>query len=68
MGVVVRLQWRINRIAGIEDTLFTLGEIEKIAESFNMSDHRAHTTASNVKTYLTQAQTFDRLSMSASAS
>jgi hypothetical protein len=57
------LQWRINRIAGIEDTLFTFGEIQEIAENLNIADPRAHTTASNAKTYLTQAQTFDRLSM-----
>jgi hypothetical protein len=57
------LQWRINRIAGIEDTLFTFGEIEEIAENLNIPDPRSHTTASNAKTYLTQAHIFDRLSM-----
>jgi hypothetical protein len=57
------LQWRINRIAAVEDTIFTTGEICEIAENFNIDHAQAHTAASNAKMYLQDPAVFDRLSI-----
>src|SRR3954447_8766104 len=35
-------QWRLNRIAAIEDTMFTLGFIEEVAENLQIEHPQAH--------------------------
>jgi hypothetical protein len=56
-------QWRINRCAAIEDTMFTLGFIEEVAENLQIAHPEAHLSASNAKTFRLEAKEFDRLSM-----
>src|SRR6202050_2900049 len=47
--VYANLQWRINRAAGIEDTMFTLGIMEEVAENLNIENAAAHNATSNRK-------------------
>jgi len=56
-------QWRIQRIAAIEDTMFTLGFIEEIAENLQIEHPQAHLAASNAKTFRQDAKEFDKLSL-----
>ena len=56
-------QWRINRAAAIEDTMFTLGIMEETAENLNIEDAEAHNATSNAKTFRGGAHEFDKLSM-----
>jgi hypothetical protein len=61
--VYANLQWRINRAAGIEDTMFTLGIMEEVAENLNIENAEAHNATSNAKTFRCDAKAFDRLSI-----
>ncbi len=56
-------QWRINRAAAIEDTMFTLGVMEQVAENLNIEHPEAHNATSNAKTFRAEAQAFERLSI-----
>ncbi len=56
-------QWRINRAAAIEDTMFTLGLMEEVAENLNIEHPEAHNATSNAKTFRAEAQAFERLSI-----
>jgi len=56
-------QWRIQRIAAIEDTMFTLGLIEEVAENLQIHHAEAHVAASNAKTFRQEGKEFERLSM-----
>jgi len=56
-------QWRINRIAAVEDTMFSLGFIEEIAENLQIQHAEAHLAASNAKTFRQEAKEFDKLSI-----
>jgi hypothetical protein len=57
------IQWRINRAAAIEDTMFTPGIMEEVAENLNIENAEAHNATSNVKTFRSDARAFDRISM-----
>src|SRR3984885_870163 len=57
------IQWRINRAAAIEDTMFTLGIMEEVAENLNIESPEAHNATSNAKTFRCDAKAFDRLSI-----
>jgi hypothetical protein len=56
-------QWRINRAAALEETMFTLGIMEEIAENLNIEHPEAHNATSNAKTFRSDAKEFDKLSM-----
>jgi len=56
-------QWRINRAATIEDNMFALGMMEDIAGNLNLEHPEVHNAASTAKTFRSDAQEFDRLSM-----
>jgi hypothetical protein len=56
-------QWRINRAAALEETMFTLGIMEEIAENLNIEHPEAHNATSNAKTFRADAKEFDKLSM-----
>ena len=57
------IQWRINRAAAIEDTMFTLGIMEEVAENLNIENAEAHNATSNAKTFRTDPKAFDRISI-----
>ena len=57
------IQWRINRAATIEDTMFTLGIMEEVAENLNIENAEAHNATSNAKTFRIDAKAFDRISI-----
>jgi len=56
-------QWRINRAAAIEETMFTLGLMEEVAENLNIEHPQAHNATSNAKTFRAEAAEFARLSL-----
>src|SRR5947209_3676522 len=56
-------QWRIHRCAAIEETMFTLGVIEEVAENLQIEHPQAHVAASNAKCFRQESREFDRLSM-----
>jgi len=56
-------QWRINRASAVEDTLYTVGVMEEIAENLNLEHPEAHNAVSNAKAFRESSQVFDRLSM-----
>ena len=56
-------QWRLNRAAAVEDTLFTVGIMEEVAENLNLEHPETHNATSNAKTFREESQVFDRLSI-----
>ena len=56
-------QWRINRAAALEDTMFTLAGMEEIAEALNIRHAQAHNAATNAKAFRDRAADFARISM-----
>ena len=56
-------QWRINRAAAIEENLFTLGNMEEIAENLNVEHPQLHNAATNAKTFRERADTFIKMSV-----
>jgi hypothetical protein len=56
-------QWRINRVAAIEETMFTLGIMEEVAENLNIEHAQAHNATSNAKTFRADAAEFGRLGL-----
>ena len=56
-------QWRINRAAALEDTLFTFGNMEEVAESLNIRHAQAHNAASQAKTFRDHSDQFTRIAM-----
>ena len=56
-------QWRINRAAAIENTMFSLGIMEEVAENLNIEHAEVHNAVSNAKTFRANAHAFDRLTM-----
>jgi len=56
-------QWRINRAAAVEDSLFTLGLMEEVAENLNLQNAAVHNAATNAKTFRNEAAIFDRISI-----
>lgn len=56
-------QWRINRSAAIEETTFTLGNMEQIAENLNIRHPQAHNAATNAKTFREHSDMFNRISL-----
>jgi hypothetical protein len=56
-------QWRINRAAAIEETMYTLGLMEEVAENLNIEHPQAHNATSNAKTFRAEAAEFARLSL-----
>jgi hypothetical protein len=56
-------QWRLNRIAAIETTMFTLGIMEDNAGNLNLEDPQVHNAVSYAKTFRSQSGEFGRLSM-----
>lgn len=56
-------QWRINRAAAIEESLFTLGNMEQIAENLNLAHAQIHNAVSNAKTFRDQSAVFARIAM-----
>jgi hypothetical protein len=56
-------QWRINRLAAVETTMFTLGLMEDNAENLNIEHPQIHIAASYAKTFRSQAAEFGRLAM-----
>lgn len=56
-------QWRINRSAAIEESMFTLGNIEEIAENLNIQHPEAHNAATNAKTFRRDSDIFARVTL-----
>ena len=56
-------QWRINRAAAIEDTLFTFGNIDEVAESLNIRHAEAHNAASRAIAFRDHSDHFTRIAM-----
>ena len=56
-------QWRINRAAAIEENLFSLGNMEEIAENLNVEHPQLHNAASNARTFREQADIFTKMAV-----
>jgi hypothetical protein len=55
--------WKLQQAFAAEETLFTLGEVEGIADNLNLEHPEAHTALSRAKTFRTQSQLFARMSL-----
>jgi hypothetical protein len=56
-------QWRINRAASVEDTLYTVGIMEGLADNLNIDQPEAHNATAYAKAYRSDCREFDRLSL-----
>lgn len=56
-------QWRLNRTAAIEEGMFTLGQLDGVAENLQLDHPEVHNSLSNTKTYCRNPQNFERLSL-----
>ena len=54
-------EWQIDTMRGVQRTLFTLGNIEEVAENLNLEDPEIHNCLSNAKTYREESVIFDRI-------
>jgi len=57
------IMWRVNRANSVEDSMFTLGLMENVAENLNLDHPEVHNAASNAKTFRQEAAAFDRVSL-----
>jgi hypothetical protein len=61
--VYAALQWRINRLAAIEENVFTLGRLDNLAGNLNLDHPEVHDALSQAKTFLRDAASFSTLSI-----
>jgi len=54
-------QWRLNRIAAIEDNMFSVGLLEDIGDELNFEDSESQNAASYANTFRNHASAFDTL-------
>jgi hypothetical protein len=57
------LQWRINRVAAIEENVFTLGNIDSLAANLNLDHPETEDAMCQAKTFLRDAGRFNTLSL-----
>jgi hypothetical protein len=55
-------QWRANRAAAMEDTLFSVGMMEGVAQKVNTFDAKAQAAVSQALTFRSQPETFEKIS------
>jgi hypothetical protein len=55
--------WRINRAAAIEQNMFTLGNMEEVAENLQLEHAQVHNAISEAKTFRNESPEFSRLAM-----
>ena len=55
--------WRIKRALNIEESLYTLGLIEGVAENLNIEDPAIHNAVTYAKVFREESETFNRLSL-----
>jgi hypothetical protein len=60
---IATFQFRINRIAALEDNLFALGRVEELAEDMNLEHPEVHDAACHAMAYLRSPGAFDKLSI-----
>lgn len=60
---VATCQWRINRASAIEEGLFTLGNIDGIAEDLHLDHPEIHNSLSNTRVFCQSQRTFDNLTL-----
>src|SRR5947209_6188942 len=56
-------QWRINRVASLEDNMFSLGIMEGVADNLNIEHPEVHIATSHARTFRQEANEFQKLSM-----
>jgi hypothetical protein len=55
--------WRINRAAAMEQNMFTLGNMEEVAENLQLEHAQVHNAFSEAKTFRSESPEFSRLAM-----
>jgi hypothetical protein len=55
--------WRINRAGAIEQNMFTLGNMEEVAENLQLEHAQVHNAVSEAKTFRNESPEFSRLAM-----
>ncbi len=56
-------QWRINRAAAIEDTLFSIGLMEGVSRKINIREPNARTAVSHATTFRGRARVFEKIAV-----
>jgi len=57
------LQWRINRVASLEENVFTLGRIDGMGEGLKLDHAETHDAMSQARTFLRNETSFNTLSL-----
>jgi hypothetical protein len=55
--------WNVQRAMAVQDTMFSLGVMEEVAENLNIEDPQAHNAVSYAKTFRTDSEAFNRISL-----
>jgi hypothetical protein len=55
--------WNLQRAMAVQDTMFTLGVMEEVAENLNIADPQAHNAVSYAKTFRQESEVFNRISL-----
>jgi hypothetical protein len=55
--------WNIQRAMAVQDTMFSLGVMEDLAENLNIEDPQAHNAVSYAKAFRNDSEVFNRISL-----
>jgi hypothetical protein len=55
--------WNVQRAMAVQDTMFSLGLMEDIAENLNIENPQAHNAVSNAKAFRENSEAFSRISL-----
>jgi hypothetical protein len=61
-GFYAGCQWRLNRLAAMEETLLTLGIVENLTGNLQVDQPQAHNALNNAKFFLNEGAAFERIS------
>jgi hypothetical protein len=59
----VGFQWRLNRVAAIEDTILTIGILDDRSSALDMAHTETHHAFRNAQTFRDNIMAFDRISL-----
>ncbi len=61
-GFYASCQWRLNRLAAMEETLLTLGIVDNLTGNLQVDQPQAHNALNNAKFFLNEGAAFERIS------
>jgi hypothetical protein len=55
--------WQVHRAMAVQDTMFSLGLMEQVAENLNIEDPQAHNAVAYAKTFRQESEAFTRITL-----